>query len=285
MQAQGISVLVPLVAGDLLIGVLGCAKSRSGFSMDREDFNLLNTVARQAANNFLIARLSESLVRAKEMEAFHAFSAFVLHDMKNFVSMLSLVVRNADRNLDNPEFRKDAIRSVSQTVEKMKKMMERLSALSRDPVLQGEAIDLDELAREVAAEMKGTLRSQIVGEFGGALPVEGDPSEIRKVLTNLVLNAEEAMEHGGEVRIATYATDGKNVLAVSDRGCGMTREFIAESLFKPFATTKSQGFGIGLYQVKRIVEAHGGSIEVDSDVGKGTTVRVLLPRAKRLANG
>lgn len=276
---HGISVLVPLITADHLVGVLGCAKSRSGRSYDREDFDLMNTAARQAANSFLIARLSERLVRAKEMEAFHAFSAFVLHDMKNFVSMLSLVVQNADRNLDNPEFRKDAMRSISQTVEKMTRMMERLAALAREPGLAADPVDLNGLVREVAAQMKGAVRSRVVEEFDGLVPVVADAAGIRKVITNLIMNAEEATAAGvGEIRLSTCTKDGKAVFAVSDNGCGMTPEFVSQSLFKPFATTKSHGFGIGLYQVKRIVEAHQGMIEVDSAVGRGTTVRVLLPQ-------
>jgi putative PEP-CTERM system histidine kinase len=287
MAASGIAVLVPLATGDRLVGVLGCAKSRSGHPFDRVDFDLMNTVARQAANSFLIARLSRSLVRAKEMEAFHTFSAFVLHDMKNFVSMLSLFVQNADRNLENPEFRKDALRSISQTAEKMRRMMERLSAFSREPELLVEPVDLDGLAQEVAAEMKGSIRSRIALDLGGPPPVAADPGEIRRIVTNLILNAEEATGNGeasvrdGEIRLATFARDGKAVLAVSDSGCGMTPEFVAGTLFKPFATTKSHGFGIGLYQAKRIVDAHEGSIEVESAVGRGTTFRILLPQARR----
>ncbi len=281
MMANGFSVLVPLITGNILVGILGCAKSRSGYSMDREDFDLMNTVARQAANNFLIARLSQNVIRAKELEAFHSFSAFVLHDMKNFVSMLSLVVQNADRNLDNPEFRKDAMRSISQTVEKMKRMMERLSTLAREPDVHNERVELDELVRDVALELNGSVRSRIVEKPGGPPAVVADPVEIRNVLTNLIMNAEEAMGSDGEIRLSTFARDGKSGLSVSDNGCGMTSEFVAESLFKPFTTTKSHGFGIGLYQVKKIVEAHKGFIEVDSVVGQGTTVRVLLPQAAR----
>lgn len=279
MGWDGISVLVPLITADRIVGVLGCGKSRSGHPYDREDFDLMNTAARQAANSFLIARLSERLVRAKEMEAFHAFSAFVLHDMKNFVSMLSLVVQNADRNLDNPEFRRDAMRSISQTVEKMKRMMERLAALAREPGLAADPVDLNGLVREVAAQMKGAVRSRVVEELDGLVPVVADAAGIRKVITNLIMNAEEATAAGvGEIRLSTCTKDGKAVFAVSDNGCGMPPEFVSQSLFKPFATTKSHGFGIGLYQVKRIVEAHQGMIEVDSAVGKGTTVRVLLPQ-------
>ena len=101
---------------------------------------------------------------------------------------------------------------------------------------------------------------------------------MKKVVTNLLLNAAEAMAVRGEIRLSTAEADGRVVLTVSDDGCGMSREFIEEQLFKPFSTTKSGGFGIGLYQVKGIVEAHGGRIDVESGVGRGSSFRVLLPK-------
>jgi len=279
-RSAGVAVLAPLNAGGRIVGVMGLAEPRSGHPMDREDFELINTVARQAASSFLNAGLSRNLVLAKEMETFHAFSAFVMHDMKNFVSMLSLVLHNARGNFGDPEFRADAMQSISQTVEKMKRMMDRLAVLSRSLEVERTSTDLNEVARVALSEMDGALRSKVVREFGDIPPVAIDPVQMRKVVTNLLLNAEEAAGAKGEIRLSTAEADGCVVLTVSDDGCGMPPEFIEQHLFKPFSTTKSGGFGIGLYQVKGIVEAHGGKIEVDSDVGRGSSFRVLLPTEK-----
>jgi len=214
------------------------------------------------------------------MEAFHSFSAFVLHDLKNFMALLSLFVENADRNLDNPEFRADAIRGITNTLEKMKRLMDRLSALSREPVLECVPVDLNELVREVLGEMEGSIGSKSVESLGALPEIHADPAQIRKILTNLIMNAEDAAGGKGEIRLSTSEKNGHVVLTVEDNGCGMTPEFIGESLFKPFSTTKSDGFGIGLYQVKRIVEAHQGEIEVESTVGRGTTFRIQLPQER-----
>ncbi|HEY3490783.1 MAG TPA: XrtA/PEP-CTERM system histidine kinase PrsK [Candidatus Deferrimicrobiaceae bacterium] len=276
-RSEGISVLVPLVTGDRLVGVLGCGKSRSGHPFDREDLDLLNTVARQAANSFLIAQWSENLLRAKEMEDFHSFSAFVLHDMKNFVSMLSLVVQNAERNLDDPEFRKDAIHSIAQTVEKMKKMMEHLAGLSRDVEPDFRRTDLSRLTAEAISEVRGSLKADIREDLGKVPETLLDGGQIKRVLTNLLLNANDAMAEGGEIHLSTAFVDGKLLLTVSDDGCGMTPDYVDHRLFKPFSTTKSNGFGIGLYQTKGIIEAHGGRIDVESILGKGTSFRISLP--------
>jgi hypothetical protein len=104
-----------------------------------------------------------------------------------------------------------------------------------------------------------------------------DKEQITKVVTNLVLNASEAISQAGEIRIETSQNNGWAVLLVADNGCGMTPEFMSRALFRPFQTTKKKGLGIGMFQSKMIVEAHGGRIEVESEVQKGTTFRVLLP--------
>jgi hypothetical protein len=100
---------------------------------------------------------------------------------------------------------------------------------------------------------------------------------MQKVIGNLLLNASDAIAEDGKITVATSMGDGWAQLAVSDTGCGMSREFVQERLFRPFQTTKPKGMGIGLFHCKTIVEAHGGRIEVESEEGKGSTFRVFLP--------
>jgi signal transduction histidine kinase len=137
--------------------------------------------------------------------------------------------------------------------------------------------------RESLSGLNGTLKSGLVFECGEVPAIEADPEEIQNVLTNLVLNAHEASGDSGHIVVSTSRENGWVLLTVADDGAGMTPEFIAGSLFKPFQTTKKHGLGIGLFQSKTIVEAHGGRIEVESAPGQGTTFRVLLPvRAQSL---
>ena len=107
-----------------------------------------------------------------------------------------------------------------------------------------------------------------------------DPAQIQNVMVNLVLNARDAVGSAGRIRVETSRRDSWVVLAVADNGCGMSPEFVQRSLFRPFQTTKKKGIGIGMFQCKMIVEAHRGRIEVESEVGKGTVFRVLLPVAE-----
>jgi signal transduction histidine kinase len=104
-----------------------------------------------------------------------------------------------------------------------------------------------------------------------------DPEQLRKVITNLLFNAKEAVNDAGEIRVSTAQQNSSVLLSVSDNGCGMSPEFMRRSLFKPFQTTKKTGLGIGMFHSKAIVEAHQGRIEVESQPGKGTTFRILLP--------
>jgi putative PEP-CTERM system histidine kinase len=205
-------------------------------------------------------------------------SAVFMHDLKNLASKLSLVSQNMPKHYDNEEFRQDAMRTVSQSVDKIKGMCSRLSMLSQTIETHPIEMDLSELVRSTLSETSGQLGSAIAADLGALLTVRVDREQIQKVIENLLINACEATEGAGEIRITTTGgEDGWVELSVRDEGCGMTREFIDQYLFKPFQTTKKQGMGIGLFHCKTIVEAHGGRIEVESEEGKGSTFKVLLP--------
>jgi putative PEP-CTERM system histidine kinase len=277
LKGRGISLLVPLMLETKLVGVLGLSKSRYGVPFDTEDLALIYTIARQAASSVLSAQMAERIVQSKELETFHLFSTFVIHDLKNFVSMLSLVVQNMEKNFSNPAFQKDAMGSVSNIVEKMERMMARLSALSAAPIPCKTQMDLNELLRAVMSEMKGTIRSRVVADYRDLPKIWVDPEQMMTVIRNLVRNADEATSNGGEIHLATEVKDGRVLVSVSDNGCGIPREYMEGELFTLFSSTKSDGFGIGLYQAKRIVESHGGRIEAESEVGMGSTFRIRLP--------
>lgn len=277
LRSLGIRRIIPLVINRELIGFMGVSESQSGKPIDTEDCDLMKMVGKQAASCFLSAKLSKNLVSAKEMETFHAFSTFVIHDLKNFVSMLSLLTRNMERNFENPVFRKEALESMTQTVDKMQRMMDRLAALSQFPQLSLHKSDLNDVVQEALREVRPSVKSLITEEYQKIPIVVTDRSQMKRVITNLILNADEAIDHQGEIRLKTFVQNGQVILAVSDNGKGMAREFLEKSLFKPFSTTKSHGFGIGLYQCKRIVEGFGGMIQVQSEVGKGSVFRISIP--------
>jgi signal transduction histidine kinase len=143
--------------------------------------------------------------------------------------------------------------------------------------LRRREVDLNELVERTVASINGSLRTPVAPDLRPVPKIDIDPDQIEKVLVNLLLNANEAVDEKGEIRVATDRRSGWAVLTVADNGCGMSEEFIARSLFQPFRTTKSEGLGIGLFQCRRIVEAHRGRIVVESALDQGTTFRVELP--------
>ena len=156
-------------------------------------------------------------------------------------------------------------------------MCDRLSLVGQALELDRIEANLNELVTTTLATLSSSLKVSPIPDLRPVPGVFMDPDQTEKVLTNLILNANDAVGNGGEIRVATREQDGWVVLSVSDNGCGMSKAFVERFLFLPFHTTKKQGLGIGLFQSKRIVEAHGGWIEVESEDGKGSTFQVLLP--------
>ena len=277
LASAGISILVPVVIEKQLLGVLGFSGSAHTSPLHQEDYELMRVIAKQVGSAILKAKLTEKLLQSREKEAFHSFSAFVLHDLKNFISMLSLMLENMDKRFDDPEFRKDMMLGIAGTVEKMKRLIEHVSVFSREPALDRKTADLNGVIRDTIGEMRESIKSRIVENYPALPAIDVDRDQVKKVITNLVLNADEATGANGEIRVQTAAGNGTIRVTVSDNGCGIPKDYLEKKLFRMFSTTKSTGFGVGLFQSKRIIEAHGGKIEVESAVGKGTTFTILFP--------
>ncbi len=272
---------VPLMANQQVLGVMTLNNRLTKESFSVEDFDLLKMIADQAAANLLNIKLSEDLIQAKKMEAFQALSAFFVHDLKNVASTLSLTMQNLPAHFDDPDFRKDAMSTISKSVSKINGMCSNLSLLSKKPELHKTIVDLNELITSMLAGLNGCIRTSLIQDTHPLPELYIDPDEMQKVFLNLILNANDAVGGRGEIQVTTEQRDGWVMLSVSDNGCGMSNEFIARSLFQPFQTTKKQGLGIGLFHSKKIVTAHGGRIEVESEEGKGSKFRVMLPTKER----
>jgi len=268
---------VPLNAAGHLIGIMTLSEKVFYEPLTFEEFELVKTIADQAAAALLNLRLAEQLRQAKELEAFQAISAFFMHDLKNLASKLSLITQNLPVHMDNPEFRNDALRTISQSVSKINTMSSRLSFLSQKLELTFYRCDLNDLIRTTVSEIKKYVKVPIVQNLDSIPPLSIDRDHIHKVLENIIMNAYDALAEDGHIMIATHSRNNWAEISVTDNGCGMSKEFVGKNLFRPFKTSKKQGMGIGLYHCKTIVEGHGGSIEVESEEGKGTTFKVLLP--------
>lgn len=273
LLALGGSFVVPLrfeerIEGFLILG----SRIDPDETVTYEDYDLMKMLARQASSILLSLRLSSQLAAAREMAAIGKVSAFVMHDLKNSVSNLALVVENARNYMDDPAFQKDMLETLDNTVAKMKGLIARLRNLEEKAELKLEECDLAELVAESAEG----LPKKSITLTGGPVLCAVDRVEMGKVVLNLVLNAIDATAGEGPVHLDVGA-DGMAFIRCRDQGCGMAGEFLRERLFKPFETTKPKGFGIGLYQCRQIVEAHGGRIEVRSAPEQGSEFTVYLP--------
>lgn len=274
----GHRICVPLKAQDQLLGIAILADRVDGIRYTQEELDLLGCLGGQAARALLNLELTQELIGARELTAFQTMSTFFVHDMKNLASRLNLTLSNMPEHFDDPEFRKDALRTIGSTVERINLLITRLSTLRSSLVPDLVETDLNQLVSEVLDKLEMTVSKN----FQSLPKVLVDREQFQSVVTNLVLNACEAACASSECRVSveTAQSDDRVILSVEDDGCGMSPEFLENALFRPFQSTKKQGLGIGMFQSKAIVEAHGGRIRVVSELGKGTTFKVSIPFAK-----
>ena len=276
----GSRICLPLSAGDRWLGWAILADRVNGLSYTIEELDLLKCMGDQIAAVLLNLQLTDELMLAKELEAFQTMSTFFVHDLKNAASTLGLTLQNLPVHFDDPEFRADALRGIANTVGRINLQIRRLSVLRNKLELKPVESDLNQLVDETIENLNGVLGVELVKQFHPLPPIIIDREQLQNVVTNLLLNARDAVSRGGQIRVETSQCDGRAVLSVVDNGCGMSPEFVRNSLFRPFQTTKKKGLGIGMFQSKIIVEAHRGNIQVESAPGKGTKFGVTLPLSR-----
>jgi putative PEP-CTERM system histidine kinase len=273
----GNRVCVPLTTSDRCIGLVVLADRVGGIRYTAEELDLLKCIGDQVAVSLLNLQLTGEIVRGKELEAFQAVSAFFVHDLKNTASTLSLMLQNLPVHFDDPAFRQDALRGIGETVKRISQLIERVGVLRHALELKPVEFDLNLLVAEALESLNATAGVEIVKELHPIPKLKADREQLQSVITNLLLNAHDAVGSKGQVTVRTGHSDDWATLMVVDNGCGMTPRFLKDSLFRPFQTTKKKGLGIGMFQSKMIVEAHRGNIQVKSELGVGTTFRIMLP--------
>ena len=272
------ALLLPIAWQGKLTGIMVLAAERTGAPYSAEDLEFLATVGVQMAAAIVTTRLSETVARAREFEAFHRLTSFVVHDLKNATSSLSMLTQNALQHFDNPEFQRDAITTLSKTVGRMRSLLARLASTAEVPAVDFQRLDLAAMLADRIARLASAPHINLKLELAPAT-ILGDVDALERVFQNLVVNAVEALDGGGELTVRSLTRDGQAVCEVADTGCGMSQDFLRRSLFVPFRSGKKGGWGIGLYHAREIVLAHRGRIEVQSEEGRGTTFIVTFPAA------
>jgi putative PEP-CTERM system histidine kinase len=276
-RTGGSPICVPLVGGESWVGVIVLADRVRGLGYSAEEMDLLRCIGEQVAASLLKLRLTEEIMEKKELEAFQTMSAFLIHDLKNAASTLGLMLQNLPAHFDNPAFRQDAFRGIGSAASRINDLINRMNALRHELRLKPVELDLNVVVTEALATLNGTLENKLVTKFDQIPKILADGQQLQSVCTNLLLNACDAVGTNGRITVETTRQGEWVALSVSDNGCGMSEQFIKNSLFRPFRSTKKKGLGIGMFQSKTIVEAHYGKIHVESELGVGTTFRVMLP--------
>ena len=267
--------IVPLAVADDMIGFVVLARARARVDVNWEVNDLLKTAGRQAASFLAQMQATEALLEVRKFDAFNRMSAFVVHDLKNVVTQLSLMMKNAKRLRDNPEFQEDMLMTVENSLDRMRQLMLQLRE-GATPAGTTVGVDLEAIIRRIESVARERGRSVDV-DVVEPLTTRGHEERLERIIGHMVQNAFDATESNDRVWLKLERQNGQALIEVGDTGLGMTREFIRDRLFKPFQTTKKAGMGIGAYESFQYVQELGGKITVNSQVNQGTVITMLLP--------
>ncbi len=267
--------IVPLMAGNEMHGFAILARSRTPISVNWEVNDLLRTAGCQAASFLARMQATEALLEVRKFDAFNKMSAFVVHDLKNIITQLSLMLKNAERHHDNPEFQQDMLMTVDHSVERMRQLMMQLREGGTPPGgICG--VNLADVIQRLHKDKMHQGRS-IEIRIQDRLIARGHEERLERVIGHLVQNALDASSPSGKVWISVERRNDKAAIEVGDTGHGMSKEFIRDRLFKPFQSTKDAGMGIGAYESAQYINELGGEMLVESEKGKGTRISITLP--------
>jgi len=272
--------VLPLKSPDGMIGFVVLSTARTRFEINWEVRDLLKTALRQAASYLARMQAAEALLEARKFDSFNRMSAFVVHDLKNLVSQMSLMLKNAERHRDNPEFQQDMIDMVAHVEGRMRSLMAQL--LEKSPVESRRDVVVADVLNKVcdARRYQGPQVGLDV-QSGSKCVVQAHPERLERILGHIVQNALDATDGVGNVQVRlTDHSSGMAEIVVEDDGCGMSEEFVREHLFRPFRSSKESGMGIGAYEANQYIREIGGEMQVDSAPERGTRISIQLPCAE-----
>ena len=269
--------VVPLIVHDRLIGFVVLARSPAQHHFNWEDSDLIKTAGRQAAVHLAQMESSHALAEAKEFDARNRLSTYVMHDLKNLIAQLSLVVTNAAKHKHNPQFMEDVINTVDNSVNRMNKLLANLRS-DAVPAHEANEIELCGVLAEVVETMSNGKPVPSLDCQVRSISLKANPERFSAIIGHIIRNAQDATADDGRIIVRLFGLGERAIIEVQDTGTGMDREFIRDRLFRPFDSTKGKaGMGIGVYEARDYVHKLGGDIEVISRVGEGTTFRIRLP--------
>ena len=274
-RLQDAWLIIPLTAAGSFNGFVVLLAPRTPFEVDWEVLDLLKTAQQQAASYLSQLASHEALLEASKFDSFNRMSAFVVHDLKNLVAQLSLLMKNAERHRDNPEFQSDMLETVAHVESRMRVLMGQL--IEKTSIDPRRPVDVAALMARIVSSRGAQTPQPVLLECESVM-VMAHADRLERILGHIVQNAIDATDQDGKVSVRVIKSDsGRVQICVSDTGCGMSQEFIRDGLFKPFRSTKESGMGIGAYETRQYVREIGGTVGVESEAGVGTQISVSLP--------
>ncbi len=282
LRSLSLVLLFPLGIGGRLLGLIGLGPEYTGSEYGHDDFDLLTALGSQSSAALLAARMAEELAHVREKQAWNRLAAFVLHDIKNAATMLSLMRENASDHIHEPEFQQDMLEVVDDVLKRMGRVEKRLRTLKDDILPESREFKLKDFLKKCCGRLQAKLPAmEIKLDIRNDLCLESDPRLFFSILENLLLNSFEAGGEGTCIRIKAWKAEGENghvFVEIVDNGPGIPAELLPDILFEPFKTTKTGGSGIGLWQVKRLTESIGGKITAaNTETGSGARFVIQLP--------
>ena len=271
--------LVPLLHYERLVGVVVLSRPPMARRLDWEDFDLLRVVGRQLASYLAEQTSQDALGEAQRFDEFNRRIAFVMHDIKNLASQLSLLAGNAEKHADKPEFRADMILTLRNSTDKLQALLARLGRYGAHGGQQKAELLLEGMLDKIAKQYRDRHEVSVIAN--DSCNVLADAEALEQALVHLVQNAIEASEKDQPVQLELRSEAGNAVLEVVDSGAGMSPDFIRTRLFKPFHSSKAGGFGIGAFEARELLRAMGGRLDVESREGLGTRFVIRLPLSEK----
>lgn len=282
------STRIPMVVKNNAVGIMVLGEKLSGDSYTDEDIDLLSTIGNQTAGSIENAMLYEDMMetqkhlyQADKLATLGTLAASLAHEIKNPIASIKGFVRiipQAVRERDEAAIA-DFSSVVPRQMDRIDELVEKLLKLSKPAKPELKDVSVNDVLDDVIKLIGKQCSKQgvnIVKEYDGNVVVHGDPNQLMQAFLNIAINAVQSMGKGGELKIKSKKEKGKNIVEVSDTGVGIPADKIS-TIFDPFYTTKESGTGLGLSVTKKIIEDHKGKIEIDSEIGKGTTFRVVFP--------
>jgi putative PEP-CTERM system histidine kinase len=272
--------LIPINFHSNLLGFILLTKPRAPRTINWEDRDLLKTAAQQVGSYLTLIKTTRALLEANQFDAFNRLSAFVVHDLKNLIAQLELVVKNAERHKHNPEFMDDAVKTIGNAVVKMSKLLAQLKK-GRFEKGDSKMFFVEEAVAQAVNELYHYLPKPKLKIKSNFMRLVADKDRFTTVIVHLIKNAQEATDEHGSIDVVVDQSEGEAIIEIEDTGGGMDEDFIKNKLFRPFETTKGNaGMGIGVYETREYIKSLNGTMSVKSQPNIGTKFSLKVPLEK-----